>query len=58
MKKFIVGLVCFYLGFLFSFLMIPNSIKVTKIESDLQEIKSALVTIEINGEEIKYYMGE
>lgn len=58
MDRFYVGLISFAVGFLLCYFLLLNSIKVVKVESNGEEINSALVTLDIENKEFLYYMGE
>ena len=58
MDKFYVGLISFVLGCLFMYFAVINNISITRVISNGEKINSALVSIDIKGKEIQYYMGE
>lgn len=57
-RLFFVGLLSFAIGVLFMYFATIQDIKVTRVISNGEEIKSALVTIDIRGEKFQYYKGE
>lgn len=58
MDKFYVGLISFAVGCIFMYFAVINNIQITRIINKGEEINSALITIDIKGKEIQYYMGE
>ena len=58
MDKFYIGLSSFALGCIFMYFAVINNINITRIISNGEKINSALVSIDIKGKEIQYYMGE
>ena len=58
MDNFKIALIAFGLGCIFMYFAMINNVKVTRIISNGEKINSALVSIDIKGKEIQYYMGE
>ena len=58
MDRFYVGLISFAVGCIFMYFAMINNVKVTRVISNGEKINSALVTVDIQGKEIQYYMGE
>ena len=58
MDNFKIGLIGFALGCIFMYFAVLNSVKITNVVSNGEDIKSALVTLNIQNKEIQYYMGE
>lgn len=58
MDKFYISLISFAIGCIFMYFAVINNISITRIVSNGEKINSALVSIDIKGEEFQYYMGE
>lgn len=58
MDNFKIALIAFGLGCMFMYFAMINNVKVTRVISNGEKINSALVTVDIQGKEIQYYMGE
>lgn len=58
MDNFKIALIAFGLGCIFMYFAMINNVKVTRVISNGEKINSALVTVDIQGKEIQYYMGE
>lgn len=58
MDNFKIFLIGFGIGCIFMYFATINNIKITRVISEGEKINSALVSIDIQGKEIQYYMGE